>query len=162
MSVGNLSIQYSERFYSALLSLYPVRFRVRFAPEMMQLFRDCSHDVLEKGEVAVFVAFLVGMTRDLLFSLIRERGMEWVRPAETHPLIAVIDLLLIPTMVTMKLIALGPLLTLLVLDGTKLTLDQFVMTSAFFSLAMGTLAIVASIIFTRLRPNVRLWVKLSA
>lgn len=162
MSVGNLSIEYSERFYSALLSLYPARFRIRFGPEMMQLFRDCCHDALEKGQVAVFAAFLVGMTRDLLLSIIRERGMEWVRPGETHPLTAIIDLLLIPTMVTMKLIALGPLLTLLLRDGTKLTLDQFAMTSAFFSLAIGTLAIVASIIFTRLRPNVRLWVRLSA
>ena len=48
----NLTLHYSERVYNALLSLYPVRFRIRFAPEMLQLFRDCCHDALEKGEVA--------------------------------------------------------------------------------------------------------------
>jgi hypothetical protein len=68
MAPGNLSIQYSERLYSALLSLYPVRFRVRFAPEMVQLFRDCCHDALEKGEVAVVVAFWLRVSRDLYFS----------------------------------------------------------------------------------------------
>ena len=162
MSVGNLSIEYSERFYSALLSLYPVRFRVRFAPEMLQLFRDCAHDALEKGEVAVFAAFLVGMMRDLLLSIARERGKQWVGPVEEHPLIAIIDMLLIPTMVTMKLVVLGPVLTLLLRDGTNIPLDQFVRTSAFFSFAIGALAVMASIIFTRLRPTVRLWVKLSA
>jgi hypothetical protein len=162
MTVGNLSIEYSERFYSALLSLYPARFRVRFAPEMLQLFRDCAHDALEKGEVAVFVAFLVGMLRDLLLSIARERGKAWVGPIEGHPLIAIIDMLLIPTVVTMKLVALGPILTLLFRDSTRISLDQFVMTSAFFSLAIGTLAVMASIVFTRLRPTVRLWVKLSA
>jgi hypothetical protein len=46
MSLGNLSIQYAERFYNALLSLYPVEFRIRFAPEMLQLFRDCCRDAL--------------------------------------------------------------------------------------------------------------------
>ena len=162
MSVGHLSIEYSERFYSALLSLYPARFRVRFAPEMLQLFRDCAHDALEKGEVAVFAAFLVGMMRDLLLSIARERGKEWVGPVEGHPLIAIIDMLLIPTMVTMKLVVLGPVLTLLLRDGTKIPTDQFVRPSAFFSLAIGALAVMASIIFPRLRPTVRLWVKLSA
>jgi hypothetical protein len=162
MTVGHLSIEYSERFYSALLSLYPARFRVRFAPEMLQLFRDCAHDALEKGEIAVFAAFLVGMMRDLLLSILRERGKEWVGPMEGHPLAALIDLLLIPTMVTMKLVFLGPVLTLLFRDSTRISIDQFMMTSAFFSVAIGILALVASIVFTRLRPTVRLWVKLSA
>ena len=114
------------------------------------------------GEVAVFAAFLVGMMRDLLLSILRERGKEWVGPIDGHPLAALIDLLLIPTMVTMKLVFLGPVLTLLFRDSTRISIDQFMMTSAFFSVAIGILALVASIVFTRLRPTVRLWVKLSA
>src|SRR4051794_17128753 len=113
MSMGNLSIQYSERLYNALLSLYPVRFRIRFAPEMMQLFRDCSHDALEKGEIAVFASFWALAIRDLFFSVVRERGRELITAgAAEHPLTAIIDLLLIPSMVTLKLVALGPILTL--------------------------------------------------
>jgi hypothetical protein len=65
-------------------------------------------------------------------------------------------------MVTAKLLALGPILTLLFLDGSQVSVDQFVVTSAFFSFAIGTLAVLASVIITRLRPTVRLWVKLSA
>jgi len=163
MAGGHLSIQYSERLYHALLSLYPVRFRVRFAPEMLQLFRDTCHDALEKGEVAVVVAFWLAVTRDLLISVIRERGREFARPIDSeHPLTGIIDLLLIHSMVTANLIALGPILTLMVRGSDTISLDQFVVTSGFFSFAMGILAVVGSIIVTKLRPTVRLWVKLSA
>jgi hypothetical protein len=163
MAAGNLSIQYSERVYNALLSLYPFHFRVRFAPEMVQLFRDCCRDALEKGQVAVVAAFWLRLTRDLFVSVVRERGRELMRPVGAeHPLVGIVDLLLIPSMVTANLVALGPILTLLVRGSAKLPLDQFFMTSGFFSVAIGTLAIVASVVVTKLRPTVRLWVKLSA
>src|SRR6516225_8196528 len=84
----NLSLHYSERVYNALLSLYPVRFRARFAPEMVQLFRDCCHDALEKGEVAVLAAFWLRAMRDLFLSIIRERQREVLGPRDSeHPLI---------------------------------------------------------------------------
>ena len=159
----NHTVQYSERVYNALLSLYPFRFRVRFAPEMMQLFRDCCHDALEKGEVAVLAAFWLQVTRDLCLSVVRERGRELIGPiGAEHPLTGIIDLLLIPSMVTANLMALGPVLTLLILGGAEIPTDQFVMTSGFFSFAIGALAVIASLVITKLRPTVRLWVKLSA
>jgi hypothetical protein len=162
MITGNFSIQYSERLYNALLSLYPPHFRIRFAPEMLQLFRDCSHDALEKGEVAVLVAFWLRAMRDLFYSVIRERSREFIAPiGSEHPLMGIVDLLLIPSMVTIKLIALGPLMALM-FHGASLSPEQFVVTSGFFSLAIGTLAVIASLVFTKLRPTVRLWVKLSA
>lgn len=163
MIFGNLSIEYFERVYSALLSLYPSRFRIRFAPEMVQLFRNCYHDALEKGQAAVVVAFLLQVTRDLFVSAIRERGRELLGPlGPEHPLTAILDVFLIPVMVTFKLLALGPILTLMIHGGAELPFDRFVMASAFFSFAIGTLAIVASLLITKLRPSVRLWVKLSA
>jgi hypothetical protein len=163
MTVGNLSIHYSERMYNALLWLYPIRFRIRFASEMLQLFRDCSHDALQKGEFAVLLAFWMRAVRDLCISVVRERGRELMGPLDTtNPLIGIIDLLLIPTMVTIKLVALGPILTLLVRGDAPITADQFLVMSGFFSLAVGALAVVASLIVTKLRPTVRLWVKLSA
>ena len=163
MTLSNLSIQYSERVYSALLSLYPIRFRVRFTPEMLQLFRDCCHDALEKGQVAVLVAFWLQVTRDLMYSVVRERGRELLGPLSSeHPVMGIIDLLLIPSMVTIKLAALGPIFTLMFRGGANIPADRFVVISGFFSVAIGTLAVVASLVITRLRPNVRLWVKLSA
>jgi hypothetical protein len=146
-----------------LLSLYPIRFRVRFTPEMLQLFRDCCHDALEKGQVAVIVAFWLQAMRDLVFSVLRERGRELFGPVGSqHPLMSLLDLLLIPSMVTLKLAALGPVFTLMFRGSANIPADQFVMISGFFSLAIGTLAVVASLVITKLRPNVRLWVKLSA
>jgi len=163
MTLGNLPTEYSERFYNALLSLYPSRFRIRFAPEMSQVFRDCYHDALEKGEVAVVVLFWLQVMRDLLISAFQERGRELLGPfGPEHPVTAVLDVFLIPIMVTIKLAALGPILTLLMHGGAELSLDRFIMASTFFSLAIGVLAIVASLVITRLRPTVRLWVKLSA
>jgi hypothetical protein len=163
MVLGNLSIAYSERLYNALLSLYPVRFRIRFAPEMVQLFRDCCHDAVEKGEVAVLVAFWLRATRDLFISVVRERGRELIAPMDAeHPLVSIVDALLIPSMVTANLVALGPILTLLVRGSAAIPADEFVMTSGFFSVAIGATAVVASLVITKLRPTVRLWVKLSA
>jgi hypothetical protein len=158
----NLSIQYAERVYSALLSLYPVRFRVRFAPEMAQLFHDCCHDALEKGQVAVLVSVWVAAMRDLLFSLVRERRHQLIAPLGVdHPLIGFFDFMLIPSIVTTNLVVLGPVLTLLVRGEFDISAEQFAMTSGFFSVAIGTLAVVASLIITKFRPTVRLYVKLS-
>ena len=158
----NLTLHYSERVYNALLSLYPVRFRARFAAEMVQLFRDCCHDALEKGEVGVLAAFWMRAMRDLFLSIVRERQREVLGPLDSeHPLMGFIDLTLIPSIVTVNLIALGPVLTLLFRGGFQLSAEQFAMTSGFFSIVIGSLSVVASLIVTRLRPTVRLWVKLS-
>jgi hypothetical protein len=163
MALGNLSIDYSERLYNALLSLYPVHFRVRFAPEMVQLFRDCAHDALEKGQVAVLVVFWLRVMRDLFVSVVRERGRGWMSPLNAeHPLVGIIDLLLIPSMVVANLVALGPILTLLFRGNGSLPPEEFLATSGFFSLAIGTLSVVASLLATKLRPTVRVCIKLSA
>ena len=159
----NVNLQYAERVYNVLLSLYPVRFRVRFAPEMAQLFRDCCHDALEKREAAVLTAFLVSTLRDLLVSILRERRSELMAPLNVdHPIVGIIDLMLIPSIVTVNLVVLGPVLTLLIGGGEVMPADQFMMTSGFFSVAIGSLAVVTSLVITKLRPTVRLWVKLSA
>jgi hypothetical protein len=159
----NVNLQFAERVYNVLLSLYPIRFRVRFAPEMVQLFRDCCHDALEKGEVAILAAFLVSALRDLLVSILRERRSELMGPLNIdHPIVGIIDRMLIPSIVTVNLVVLGPVLTLLVRGGVMMPMEQFMMTSGFFSVAIGSLAVVTSLVITKLRPTVRLWVKLSA
>jgi len=159
-------MRYAENIYNALLSLYPVQFRLRFGPEMMQLFRDCSRDALEKGEVAVLIAFCIQAVRDLAVSVVRERGREiWSSPVDAdHPVMTVVDALLIPSIVTANLMVLGPILTLLVqgIPAVNAPIEQFMLTSGMVSFAIGCLTVLASIIITRLRPTARLWVKLSA
>lgn len=158
----NLTIYYSERVYRALLSLYPAAFRVRFAREMVQLFRDCLREALEKGQVAVLAAFWLQAMRDLCVSVMRERRREWMAPiGADHPIMEIVDLTLIPSIVTTNLIVLGPVLALLVRGSQTMSWEQFVMTSGFFSIATGTLVVAASLVITKLRPTVRLWVKLS-
>jgi hypothetical protein len=161
----NTIVDYSERLYSALLSLYPLEFRLRFGPEMAQVFRDCCHDALQKGEVAILAAFLLQTLRDLCASAFRERSRGIVQPLNAgHPLMTLVDSLLIPGIVTLNLVALGPILTLLIQGGPALEtpMDQFMLTSGFFSFVIGTSAVIASLVFTKLRPTVRLWVRLSA
>jgi hypothetical protein len=157
--------EYCELIYDALLSLYPVQFRVRFGPEMVQVFRDCCHEALREGEFTVLAAFLLEAFMDLSASILRERSRQIAGPLDAmHPVISAVDSLLIPTIVLANLAALGPILTLVVQGGSalRIPMDKFVLTSGFFSFVIGTLAIAASLIFSRLRPTVRLWVKLSA
>ena len=76
-------------------------------------------------------------------------------------LVGIVDLALIPSIVSMNLLFLGPVLTLLFL-GVSIPMHRFMITSGFFSIAIGTLAVAASVVITKLRPTGRLWVKLSA
>ena len=64
----------SERVYGALLFLYPVRFQVRFRPEMMQVFRDCCRD-----EPNLLILWLRTL-KDLALSLTREWRQEMILP----------------------------------------------------------------------------------
>ena len=64
---------WSDRCYSALLSFYPVEFRVRFRRELVQIFRDCSLDAAkERGSVGLFTFWLQTLL-DLSLSIPRER-----------------------------------------------------------------------------------------
>ena len=155
------TLHYSDRVDKALVSLYPVHFRLRFAPEMSQVFHDCCRDALEKGQVSVFVVFWFHSIRDFSVSILRERRRELMGPLDfEHPVIGIIDLMLIPSMITANLIALGPIVALFVLGGVQIPADEFAMTSGFFSFVIGCLTVLASIVINRLRPTVRLWVKL--
>lgn len=147
----------------ALLCLYPVHFRIRFGTEMACLFHECSHEAIQKGGTRALLLFWLRAGRDLGMSVLRERGREvWVPVNVNHPLIGIADRLLIPTIVTGNLMVLGPILALLAAGGTRIAADQFVLASGFFSVAVGSLAVAASLVLTKIRPTVRLWVKLSA
>jgi hypothetical protein len=63
----------SERCYSALLSFYPIAFRVRFGNEMAQVFRDCCRDQLEKNGLPGLAGLWVRTIVDLALSVPRER-----------------------------------------------------------------------------------------
>jgi hypothetical protein len=70
---------WSDRCYGALLSFYPVEFRVRFRREMVQIFRDCSrYAARERGPVGLF-GFWLRTLADLSLSIPRERVRVLIR-----------------------------------------------------------------------------------
>jgi len=70
----NWKLACSEWCYNGLLSLYPLKFRVRFGKEMAQVFRDSCRDEMETGAFVAVVVFWVRALKDLAESIPRERG----------------------------------------------------------------------------------------
>lgn len=67
-----------ERFYRALLHLYPRRFRRAFAQDLVETFRDARRDAVRRGIPAT--AFWLETLRDLLIQSFAERGSSLWRP----------------------------------------------------------------------------------
>lgn len=74
-----MKYEHLDGLYPALLSLYPARFRARFAGEMVQIFRDCHQLELAKGGAGNLLLFWVRTFLDLAFSIPRE----WQRQITT-------------------------------------------------------------------------------
>jgi hypothetical protein len=157
-------LEYSVRFYRALLSLYPVPFRVRFGPEMMQVFRASLRSEARHGRPLRLARWWLQTFKDLVVSISREHGRDLMGPlGASHPVVALVDSLLIPGIVGINLIVLGPMVTALLLrmQPTMVSPDEFFTTSVISSLVLGGLGILRAVVLARLRPTVRLWVKLS-
>lgn len=164
MRVCNRRLEYSVRCYGALLSLYPAEVRVRFGPDMLQVFRDSCRIEFDEGGLGRLVFLWVRTFKDLVLSIMQEQGRLLARPMDAgHPVVALVDSLLIPSIVCINLVVLGPVVAALLMrmEPTKVPPDQFVIASAMTSLVLGCLGILRAVIMARLRPTVRLWVKLS-
>ena len=157
MSAKDWRLDYSERCYGALLLMYPAGFRLRFKSEMVQLFRDCCF------EEPLYVVWLRTL-KDLAFSIVQERTRALMRSIEgEQPVAALLDHFLIPLMIVINLLVLGPFVTLLIhgVPASRIPADEFAFTSAMVALALGSLGVLRALIMARVRPTVRLWVKLS-
>lgn len=164
MIVHDWRLEYSERVYAILLSFYPVETRARFGPDMLQLFRDCCRYEIREGGARRLLIVWIRALKDIALSILQEQGRALIRPiGAAHPLVALADSLLIPAIVGINLVVLGPVATalLLRLEPARVPLDEFVVTSAMASLILGGLGILRALVVARLRPTVRLWVKLS-
>jgi hypothetical protein len=63
----------STKCYAALLSLYPVVFRVRFGGEMIQVFQDCCRDQLKSSGITGLAKLWLRTLIDCAVSIPRER-----------------------------------------------------------------------------------------
>ena len=163
MIASDWRLRYSQRAYSALLCLYPARFRIRFGAEMAQVFRD-SFRIRALGGGSAILWFWLLTLKDLAVSVAQEQGRELAQgPGADNPIVAFVDSLLIPTMIVMNLFVLGPFITALFAgaDAARMPSDDFIVMSLVVGIVLGTLGILRALIVARLRPTVRLWVKLS-
>jgi hypothetical protein len=159
------TVKYAVTVYSILLCLYPVGFRRRFGQEMAGVFRECCHDELHTRGLIGCVALCLHTLKDLVVSAGRERIYELTSLVDLdHPVFGIIDSTLMPTIIVSKLIALGCVVTVLFFRGklgNAVSVDDFMIISGSVSVLFGVLGVISSVIMRRLRPTVRLWVKLS-
>src|SRR5262245_60019551 len=157
--------EYAERIYSRLLWLYPHPFRRRFGPQMKLVFRESCYDPLQKVGSTGVVRLWLYTLRDLVGSACYQRMQTLVyRMALDHPVFEIIDSTLIPTIILSNLIALGVVVTILffqITPGHRISVNDFALTAGTVSAVFGILGVVSSLTIRRLRPTVRLWVKLS-
>jgi len=84
MAVLSLDQRFAERLYGRLLLLYPRDFRVRFGPEMLQVFGDACAVESRDGSFNKRFAFWLRTFYDLVWSL----GKEWGEALATTETVA--------------------------------------------------------------------------
>jgi hypothetical protein len=130
---------------------------------MRQVFRASLRDPAVQGWSGL-IPFWAETFRDLAVSIAQVQGRELTQSLDAdHPLVAFVDSLLVPGMIVMNLVVLGPVITALFAGAAAegLPHDVFMTISVIVSLVLGSLGILRALIVARLRPTVRLWVKLS-
>jgi hypothetical protein len=65
MAMRACTLKSLDRFYGALLWLYPAGFRARFGGEMMQIFRDCRQEEAGDRGPGAYFAFWLRTVSDL-------------------------------------------------------------------------------------------------
>ncbi|HYR90660.1 MAG TPA: hypothetical protein VE422_41735 [Terriglobia bacterium] len=138
---------WSERFYSALLFLYPVEFRVRYGPEMVQLFRDCSR------EEELFALWLRTL-KDLALSIPRERVRDVMSFSSFEsPARGVIDSLVVLSIIGANLFLGGGAVAFYLSRGLEPfnPSTDFILLWGISAVGLGGLGILRSLILARFR-----------
>ena len=138
---------WSERFYSALLFLYPIEFRVRYGPEMVQLFRDCCRD-------EELPALWLRTFKDLALSVPRERGRYLLSAAEfKSPARGLIDSFVVLSIIGANLFLGGGAVAFYISRGLepRIASMDFVLLWAMSAVGLGGLGVLRSLILARFR-----------
>jgi hypothetical protein len=124
----------SAAIYRAMLVLYPKRFRLRFAGEMIQLFTDCSP---HRSMAATWIETL----RDLTVSLPREWRREIHRDGSSIDSTLVLDALMVAAVVGPLLLGWGWTTTVVILGLGPEAQESILWTpSGALSIAFATIA----------------------
>lgn len=141
----------SERSYRAMLSLYPVDFRIRFRKEMTQIFRDCCRDEVRNGNFAGLSRLWLRVLVDLVLSISRERGRVLLdfRRLDIRGS-GIIDSMVILAIIVFHLLAAGAGITLY-LPRTYETANGFFIVAASVGSVLGGLGVICSLVMARFR-----------
>jgi len=135
----------SDRFYSALLLLYPRRFRTRFGREMSQVFRDSTELQLERGATRDLLAFWLHTLGDTAMSVPREWRREPRFLDSELDFTGIMDLCIVSFVVGANLLGWGWMGARLALNLTLPDLMQYSMTVAIILMGIVTVALAALI-----------------
>jgi hypothetical protein len=107
MRTPDRQLDYSYRFYEALLSCYPARFRMRFSGEMAQVFRDCCERERHRRAFRPLFALWLRTLRDFLVSVVHEWQREITLPDSEIDYPGLADLFMITVVVGTNLLVWG-------------------------------------------------------
>ncbi|HET9178524.1 MAG TPA: hypothetical protein VFQ24_09235 [Terriglobia bacterium] len=171
MAVLTLNERFVERLYGRLLLLYPPDFRVRFGPEMLQIFDDAYALHLRDGTLSKRFAFWFR----ILYDFARSLGKEWGEALATTERVAssavtLAESLVIPAAICGILILAGfttAILTRRALprgfaspvaewQGTVFALEA----GAVVMLGLGVVSLLGAYLMARRRRASGVWIKL--
>lgn len=171
MGIGESNLEGSERIYRFLLWLYPPGFRLRFGPEMAQVFRDIYPHGLQNVGFATRLAFWLCTVNDLVRSLPGEWRQALIRAGRIEfPVRRWADSVVIPFTVVGYLMAEGTLGATLVRSpglrwaaracGENCDLASMLKTSVAVALGLAVLGTLSALIVARSSRAEGWWIKL--
>jgi hypothetical protein len=139
---------WSDRFYTCLLNLYPVEFRLRFGDEMRLFFEDCCGEQIKTGNaIGLFIIWLRAIV-DLLRSVPREQGRALLNLGELHSRAGgMVDSIVILAIIGFHLLIAGTGIAMNLPYGR----DNFLLVSTASGAALGGLGVLCSVLFSRTR-----------
>jgi hypothetical protein len=139
---------WSERFYTCLLNLYPLEFRLRFGDEMRLFFEDCCGEQIKtRNAVGLFGVWLRAIA-DLLHSVPQEQGRALLQRRDLPSRAAgMVDSFVILSIIGFHLLIAGAGIAASLPYGR----DNFLLVSTVSGTALGGLGVLCSVLFSRTR-----------
>jgi len=151
MTLEQWALTLSERCYRAMLSLYPVAFRIRFHNEMIQVFRDCCRDETRRAGLAGLLKLSGRSLIDLVLSISHERGRAVLDLRNLQVQAGgIIDSAVILAIIVFHLLSAGAGLALC-LPRAYATAGGFVVVAVAMAMLLGGLGVSCSLAMARAR-----------
>jgi len=153
MTKHDRRIEWSEKTCGVLLLLYPAPFRERFGQEILSVFRECCEEQLYgRQRVSLFNVWLQTL-KDLAFSILRERAEGLLGSRQNRELLFRASMDSIALLGICLYVALWGQAMALCAVGRPQTVGEFMAVSVLFTISLGGVCILRSLIVARVRPH---------